>query len=82
MWARAVSTSAGVTALAVSSSSVVSRESMSTPKVRIHCDGSATPHVCPMPRPPNAPQVLMFSRLTIALARQYAPIRSTVRGSA
>ena len=55
MWARAASTSAGVTALAVSSSSVVSRESMSTPKVRIHCDGSATPHVCPMPRPPNAP---------------------------
>jgi hypothetical protein len=34
-----------------------------------------------MPRPPNAPTVLMFSRLTIALARQYAPIRSIVRGS-
>ena len=43
---------------------------MSTPNMLIHCDGSATPQVWPMPRPPNVPKVVMFSRLIIALARQ------------
>jgi len=55
---------------AVRISSVVSRESISTPKTFIHWLGSATPQVWPMPRPPNVPIVAMFSQLRMWAARQ------------
>ena len=47
--------SAGETRSAARISSVVSRESMSTPNILIHCEGSAAPQVWPMPRPPKVP---------------------------
>src|SRR5258708_24390013 len=49
-------------ACVVRMSSVVSRESISTPNNRIHCEGSATPQVCPMPLPPKVPRVDRLSQ--------------------
>ena len=46
-------------------SSVVSRESISIPNIFIHCEGSAAPQVCPIPRPPNVPMVDMLSMFFI-----------------
>ena len=32
------------------------------PNILIHCEGSAAPQVCPIPRPPNVPMVDMFKK--------------------
>ena len=69
------------TASAARMSSVVSRESMSTPKTFIHWAGSATPQVCPMPRPPKAPRVAPLSMVLTRAARQVCTMRPTCRSS-
>src|SRR4030042_727617 len=62
-------------------SPVVSLVSMSTPNRRSHWEGSATPQVCPMPRPPKAPMVAMFSRRRRAAARHQETRRPKASGS-
>src|SRR5579864_2906174 len=48
---------------------VVSRGTVLIPNIRIHCEGSATPQVWPMPRPPKVPIVDMFSEFFSLAAR-------------